>query len=129
MRRLQGSAWTLVGVTAVLLTVTGVFALLVEDREDEVERMATFLDPYNGGRPLPYTGLTKRDFEQYKKEGKRFEAATFAFVGLSAAAAVGAAALFVADHLTKDRERPARALRVQPLVSPRGAGLGLGLEF
>jgi hypothetical protein len=129
MRRLQGSAWSLVGVTAVLLTMTGVFALLVEDREDEMERMATFLDPYNNGRPLPYTGNTQRDFEQYKKEGKRFEAAAFTFLGLSAAAAVGAATLFIVDHLTKGKERPARALQVQPLMTRRGAGLGVGLEF
>lgn len=129
MRRLQGTAWAMVGVTAVLLTVTGIFALLVEDREDDVERMATYLDPYDGGRPLPYSGITKRDFEQFHKEGRRFQTAAFTFLGLTAAAAIGATTLFVVDHLTKNRERPKRTLRIDPVLGPRGAGIGLGMEF
>ena len=130
MRRLQAAAWAMVGVTAILLTVSGVFALMVEDREDSMERMATFLDPTQGSRPLAYADTTKRDFEQYDKEGKRYEIATFAFVGLSAAAAATAITLFVVDHLKKPRKKPGpRALRVHPLLSPRGAGLAVGLEF
>ncbi len=132
MRQLQGSAWAMVGVTAVLLTVTGVFALMVEDREDEVERLTSILDPTQHNLPNVYSGNTKRDFDQFRKEGKRFQTAAFTFLGLTSAAAITAAALFVADHLTKHKyEKKARqsSLRVRPLLSGRGAGLAVGLEF
>jgi hypothetical protein len=123
----------MVGVTAVLLTVSGVFALMVEDREDELERMAKLLVPAEGNQPLVYEGTTKRDYEQYQKEGKRFETATFVFLGLTGAAALAAATLFVVDHLTKDtrKDKPsgARSLRIRPLLGERGAGLAVGWEF
>jgi hypothetical protein len=129
MRKLQGAAWAMVGITAVLLTFTGVFALMVEDREDEMERMASFVDPYSDPpmQPLPYEGRTKRDFEQYNKEGRHFEIVGFTFLGLSAAAAIAATTLFVLDHVTKKRKES--SLRVRPILGPRGGGVTLGLEF
>ena len=131
MRKLQGAAWAMVGVTAVLLTVTGIFALMVEDREDEVERIASFVDPYGNpsNQPLAYEGLAKRDYEQYTKEGKRYQIAAFTFLGLSAAAAVTAATLFIVDHVTKPKKPKEHSLKVRPLLGPKGAGLTLGLEF
>jgi len=131
MRKLQGAAWAMVGVTAVLLTFTGVFALMVEDREDEMERLASFVDPYSNPpmQPLTYDGRTKRDFEQYKKEGKRFEIVGFTFLGLSAAAAIAATTLFVVDHVTKKKQMKKSSLRVRPILGPRGGGVAVGLEF
>ncbi len=132
MRTLQGAAWAMVGVTAVLLTVTGVFALMVEDREDEMERLASFVDPYSNPplQPLTYDGRTKRDFETYKDEGRRFSIVAFTFLGLSAAAAVAATTLFVLDHVTnKKKKKKESSLRWQPMFGPKGAGVSLGLEF
>lgn len=130
MRNLQGAAWALVGITAVLLTFTGVFALIVEDREDEMERMASFVDPYSSPpmQPLTFDGRTRRDFEQYQKEGKRFEIVGFTFLGLSAAAAIAATTLFVLDHITKKKKKES-SLRLRPILGPRGGGVSLGLEF
>lgn len=131
MRTLQGAAWAMVGITAVLLTFTGVFALMVEDREDEMERLASFVDPYSNPplQPLTYDGRTKRDFEQYKKEGRVFGIVGFTFLGLSAAAAIAATTLFVIDHVTKKRKDKKSSLRVLPVIGPRGGGVSLGLEF
>jgi hypothetical protein len=133
MTQLRGTAWAMVGVTAVLLTVSGVFGLLVEDREDEIERLASFLDATTvpANRPLAFDGRTKRDYEQAFKEGRRYEIAAFTFVGLSAAAAISAVGLFVADHLQKKRrtEAPRRAFRLAPILAPQGAGLAVGGEF
>ncbi len=129
MRKLQGAAWTMVAITATLLTVTGVFALMVEDREDEVERLASFVDPYSSPpmQPLTYEGRTRRDFERYTKEGRQYEIVAFTFLGLSAAAAVAATTLFVLDHVTKKKR--STALMLRPLLGPRGAGVSVGLEF
>jgi len=130
MRPLQGAAWALVGITAALPTFTGVFALMVEDREDEMERLSSFVDPYSNPpfQPLTYDGRTKRDFEQFKKEGERFEIVGFTFLGLSAAAAIAATTLFVLDHITKKIPKKS-SLRVRPIIGPRGGGVSLGLEF
>jgi hypothetical protein len=140
MRTLQGSAWAMVGVTAVMLTVSGVFALMVDDREDELERMAKLLVPSEGNLPLVYEGTTKRDFEQYQKEGRRFETAAFVFLGLTGAAAITAATLFIVDHVTKKDEDKGegkgdgkrartRSLQIRPMLGERGAGLSVGWEF
>jgi len=133
MTQLRGTAWAMVGVTAVLLTVSGVFGLMVEDREDEIERLASFLDSTSvpANRPLAFDGRTRRDYVQYMKEGRRYEIAAFTFVGLSAGAAISAVGLFVADHLQKKRRPgpPRRAFRVAPILAPQGAGLSLGGEF
>jgi len=131
MRKLQGAAWAMVGITAVLLTFTGVFALMVEDREDEMERLASFVDPYSNPplRPLTFDGRTKRDFDQYKKEGRVFGIVGFTFLGLSAAAAIAATTLFVLDHITKKKKKEKSSLRVLPTVGPGGGGVSLGLEF
>ena len=131
MRKLQGAAWAMVGITAVLLTFTGVFALMVEDREDEMERLASFVDPYSNPplQPLTYEGRTKRDFEQYKKEGRVFGIVGFTFLGLSAAAAIAATTLFVLDHVTKKKKKEKSSLKVLPVIGPRGGGVSLGLEF
>jgi hypothetical protein len=131
MRTLQGAAWAMVGVTVVLLTVTGIFALMVEDREDEMERLGSFVDPYSNppNQPLVYEGRTKRDFETYQKEGRRFEIVSFTFLGLSAAAAIAATTLFVLDHVNKNNKPKESKLRLQPLIGPRGGGVTLGLEF
>ncbi len=130
MRPLQGAAWALVGITAALLTFTGVFALMVEDREDEMERLSSFVDPYSNPpfQPLTYDGRTKRDFEQYKQEGERFEIVGFTFLGLSAAAAIAATTLFILDHVTKKKTKES-SLRLRPIIGPRGGGVSLGLEF
>lgn len=130
MRPLQGAAWALVGITTALLTITGVFALMVEDREDEMERLASFVDPYSNPpfQPLTYDGRTKRDFEQYQKEGRRFEIVAFTFLGLSTAAVLAATTLFVIDHITKKKLKES-SLRVRPIIGPRGGGVSLGLEF
>lgn len=131
MRKLQGTAWAMVGVTAILLTITGVFALMAEDREDEMERMATqMVSTPRGSQPLPYEGTIKRDFEQYQKEGKRFSIVTYTFLGLSAASLVAATTLFIVDAVTKKKKKPeGSSLRLQPLIGPKGAGVSLGLEF
>jgi len=136
MRTLQGSAWAMVGVTAVMLTASGVFALMVEDREDELERMAKLLVPSEGNLPLVYEGTTKRDFEQYQKEGRRYETAAFVFLGLTGAAAITAATLFIVDHVTKKDEGDGegkrartRNLQIRPMLGERGAGLSVGWEF
>ncbi len=131
MRPLQGAAWALVGVATALLTFTGVFALMVEDREDEMERLASFVDPYSNPpfQPLTYDGRTKRDFEQYKKEGERYEIVAFTFLGLSTAAVIAATTLFLIDHITKKKKAKESSLRVRPIIGPRGGGVSLGLEF
>lgn len=133
MRKLQGAAWAMVGITAVLLTVTGIFALMVEDREDEMERLASMVDPVSNppNQPLTYDGRTKRDFETYKKEGRRFEIVGFTFLGLSAAAAIAATTLFVLDHVTnkKKKKKKESSLRLRPYFGPRGGGVSVGLEF
>ena len=58
----------MVGVTAVLLTVTGVMALKVEDAEDQMTRLAVSRDPYTS-LPYPYTGPYKSEYEKYEKDG------------------------------------------------------------
>lgn len=131
MRKLQGAAWAMVGITAVLLTVTGIFALMVEDREDEMERLASMVDPVSNppNQPLTYDGRTKRDFEIYKKEGQRFQIVSFTFLGLSAAAAIAATTLFVLDHVTNKKKKQESSLRLRPYFGPRGGGVSVGLEF
>jgi hypothetical protein len=134
--RLSLSAWALVGVSAVLLTVTGVFALKVEDAEDNMRRLAVTVDPTDDLR-LPYEGSYARDYEDYRQEGKLYEKLSWAFAGLSAAAVVGSAVLFTLDYVMKgEEEREVRekrgektGLEIMPVVSPSSAGLVVGTRF
>ena len=126
------TAWALVGSAAVLLTVTGVFALKVEDSEDNMRRLATSVDP-NDNLRVPYEGNYKKDYERYKKDGELYEKLSWTFAGLSAAAVVGSAVLFTMDYLRRRKHRKEKATKkrvhIRPTVSPRGGGVALGLEF
>jgi hypothetical protein len=133
------SAWALVGTGAVLLTLAGVFALKVEDAEDNMRRLAITTDPANNLR-LPYAGSYKKDFEDYRKQGKLYEKLTWTFASISAASVVTAAVLFTLDYLGRRKKRSktgvaeknktTRLLRIQPFVNPQsGGGLTVKTSF
>lgn len=132
--KLEMAAWAMVGATAILLTVTGVFALKVEDAEDQMSRLSRSVDPLDNLR-LPYTGSYKKDYEKYKKDGELYEKLTWTFAGLSAAAGLTAAALFTVDHFMRKKnrkEKPAsggRAVRVTPQIFGQGAAMGVSWDF
>jgi hypothetical protein len=126
------AAWAMVGVTAVLLTVTGVMALKVEDAEDQMTRLAVSRDPYTS-LPYPYTGPYKSEYEKYEKDGKMYEKLTWTFAGLAGGAAVTAAILFTVNYLVKpkstSKERPGKAFRLTPRVTHKGAAMGVAVDF
>ncbi len=127
--RMELGAWALLGSTAVLLTVTGVFALKMRDSEDNMKRLAVSVDPNNNLR-VPYEGNYRKDYERYKRDGELFQNLTWVFAGLSAAAVTGSVVLFTIDYVT--RRRKSLSVRngiVRPVISRDGGGVQMELRF
>ncbi len=131
--RMELASWALVGTTAVLLTITGVFALKVEDSEDNMERLAKSVDP-NDNLRAPYEGNYKSDFERYKREGELFEKLAWTFAGVSAATVACATVLFTLDYLNRRKKKKESIIKqsnlsFRPMVSSNGGGGSLELRF
>lgn len=127
--RMELGAWALVGSTAVLLTITGVFALKIRDCEDNMKRLAVSVDP-NDNLRVPYEGNYRKDYERYKRDGELFQSLTWVFAGLSAAAVTGSAVLFTIDYVTRRRKSVSvRNGIVRPVISRDGGGVQMELRF
>lgn len=131
--RMELASWALVGTTAVLLTITGVFALKVEDSEDNMERLAKSVDP-NDNLRAPYEGNYKKDFERYKREGELFEKLAWTFAGVSMATVACATVLFTLDYLNRRKKKKESMIKqsnltFRPMISPNGGGGSIELRF
>jgi len=131
--QMELASWALVGTTAVLLTITGVFALKVEDSEDNMERLAKSVDP-NDNLRAPYEGNYKKDFERYKREGELFEKLAWTFAGVSMATVACATVLFTLDYLNRRRKKKESLIKqsnlsFRPMVSTNGGGGSFELRF
>ena len=120
------AAWALVGTTAVLLTAAGVFALKMEDAEDQMKRLAIMVDPYTETR-LAYEGSYKSDFERYDRQGKLYEKLTWGFAAAAGVTAVTAVVLFSVRAVRSKRER--QKVSVLPVMGNKTGGLVLQTEF
>jgi len=128
-RPLNTAAWAMVGATALFLTVTGVCALKIQDAEDNMRRLAIYVDPDTNTR-LTYEGAFKNDFERYERQGKLFEKLTWGFVAASGATAIAAAILFTLDLFHGRKHRKDKlSIRVTPMLSTRSGGVAVGGAF
>jgi len=119
----------MVGATALFLTVTGVCALKIQDAEDNMRRLAIYVDPDTNTR-LTYEGAFKNDFERYERQGKLFEKLTWGFVAASGATAIAAAILFTLDLFHGRKHRKDKlSIRVTPMLSTRSGGVAVGGAF
>ena len=128
-RPMNTAAWAMLGATALLLTVTGICALKIQDAEDNMRRLAIYVDPDTNTR-LTYEGAFKSDFERYERQGKLFEKLTWGFAAASGAAAVAAAILFTVDHF-RHRKHPKEKLsiRITPILDTHSGGVAVGGAF
>lgn len=93
--RLERSGWITLGGGAVLLSVAGVFGLMAEAHEDDLERQAAFRD--NQGRPAPFEGAIARDWDRLHDEGGRYADWGRGFLLAGAVAVVAGVVMLVLD--------------------------------
>ncbi len=120
------AAWALIGTTAVLLTAAGVFALKMEDAEDQMKRLAIMVDPYTETR-LAYEGSYKSDFERYDRQGKLYEKLTWGFAAAAGVTAVAAVVLFSVRAVRSKKER--QKVSILPVLGNKTGGMVLQTEF
>gem|GEM_PF-2336941 len=113
MPALQAAGWwTLFGAVS-LAAAGGVFAGIVESREDELEHLAFAFDTNTGGR-LQYEDI-RDQYERRVSEGLRHQAAARVFLVSGGVFLVASLALFAAHRARKRQTKPtASRLRALP---------------
>jgi tetratricopeptide (TPR) repeat protein len=110
-------AWLLTGSAFAVGTLGGILAFAANSSENDVR------DLYVGfaGEPATFDAQTRQRYDELVAQGRRYERLSWAAFGLTAAAAAGAAVLFVLG----DRDEAAPPPRVAPVVTPTSAGVAV----
>ncbi|MEZ4360072.1 MAG: hypothetical protein R3B48_07825 [Kofleriaceae bacterium] len=119
----QTAAWIAVGAGIAFVTVGTVFALSVESTEDD---LADLYLTGVGQPPRTYDRVTQERYQDLVDRGQRYQTLSWVSFGLAAGAAAAATYWFLTQT---GGEKRTSALRLAPLVSPRGAGLGASGSF
>jgi tetratricopeptide (TPR) repeat protein len=121
----ETAAWTSVGVSFALLSVSAILGLSADSREEDIDNLFRYRD--SEGNPAEYTETVRKRHESLIEEGEDLNTMSMVALGLAGVSTVSAVVFFVLDSSASNESEGLSSIR--PTLSEDSVGVSAGWTF